>query len=61
MRDLQAADLVVADLTEANPNVYYELALRHATAKPFIHLARDRTKLPFDLKVMDVIFISKGK
>jgi hypothetical protein len=59
MRDLQTADLVVADLTGANPNVYYELALRHSTAKPFVHLAREGTEIPFDIRVMDVVWIPR--
>ena len=47
MRDLHTADLVVADLTWSNPNVYYELALRHATGRPFIHLVGKSTKERF--------------
>ena len=34
-------DLVIADLTEHNANVFYELAVRHMTKKPVIHIARD--------------------
>ena len=30
--------LVVADLTESNPNVFYEMALRHAVKKPLVQL-----------------------
>jgi hypothetical protein len=42
---LMDADLVIADLTGNNPNVYYELCLRHALGKPVIHMASDGTKL----------------
>lgn len=42
------ADLVVADLSFLNPNVFYELGLRHSTKKPTIHLASNDTVLPFD-------------
>lgn len=42
-------DLVVADLTESNPNVYYELALRHAIKKPFVQLLAGTDPLPFDV------------
>lgn len=44
------ADLVVADLTGANPNVIYELAIRHAFNKISIHLVDKADKIPFDLK-----------
>lgn len=40
--------LVVADLSYLNPNVFYELALRHATGKPTVHIKRDEDKIPFD-------------
>lgn len=42
-------DLVVADLTDANPNVFYELAIRHGVGKPFIQLIEKGQKIPFDV------------
>jgi hypothetical protein len=57
-RDLDAAPLVIADLTADNPNVYYELGYRHALKRPFIHLVRaDNARLPFDLQDFEVIQI----
>lgn len=50
MLDLDGADLVVADLTSLNPNVMYELGIRHGFCKRTIMLTQDRSELPFDLK-----------
>lgn len=47
---LYAADLVVADLTGLNPNVVYELAIRHSFNKLSIHLIENAEQIPFDLK-----------
>lgn len=52
---LAEAPLVVADLTGANPNVYYELAIRHAVKKPIIQLIAKGEKLPFDVGDMRTI------
>ena len=41
--------LVIADLSDHNPNVYYELALRHAFRKPVIQLIEEGQRLPFDV------------
>ena len=41
---------MVADLTGLNANVMYELALRHAAAKPLILITQDNLDdLPFDI------------
>jgi hypothetical protein len=47
---LDRADLVVADLTGGNANVYYELAIRHFNAKPVVHLLAVNDSVPFDTK-----------
>ena len=44
------SDLIVADLTSSNPNVYYELGIAHALGKPVIHLTQALEEVPFDLK-----------
>lgn len=52
--------LVVADLSYLNPNVFYELALRHATGKPTVHIKRDEDKIPFDTNNFRTIEIKFG-
>jgi hypothetical protein len=49
------ADLVVADLTDGNPNVYYELGLAHALRKRVILLTQEAAALPFDLRAYRVV------
>lgn len=43
------ARLVVADLSYHNPNVFYELSLRHACALPTVQIIRACDPIPFDL------------
>ena len=41
--------LVIVDFSYHNPNVFYELALRHAVRKPIVQISRAADKLPFDI------------
>lgn len=41
--------LVIADLSETNPNVFYELAIRHAIRKPLVQIIRKGDRIPFDV------------
>jgi hypothetical protein len=43
------ARLVIADLSFHNPNVFYELCLRHTTRLPTVQVIRATDKIPFDL------------
>jgi hypothetical protein len=49
LQAVQDSPLVLADLSEHNPNVFYELAVRHAVEKPIIHVIDTRWTIPFDV------------
>jgi hypothetical protein len=42
-------DLVIADLSGRNPNVFYELAVRHAVKKPVVQIIQSGESIPFDV------------
>lgn len=50
------AKAAVVDLTGANTNVYYEMAVRHTAQLPTVLIAQDGEKLPFDISQMRTIF-----
>lgn len=49
--------VVIADLSYHNPNVFYELALRHAVKLPIVQIARAADRVPFDINQMRTILI----
>lgn len=59
---IRAARIVIAEITEKNPNVYYELGLTHARSednnqidKKVIILTQNMENVPFDLRNMSII------
>lgn len=58
--NIRRARFIIADLTEARPNCYYELGLAHALEKQVIHIAASTTELHFDVKVLNFIVYSSA-
>ncbi|WP_156389196.1 hypothetical protein [Brevundimonas sp. Root1423] len=52
---IESADIVVADLTDSNPNVFYELAIRHALRKPTVQIINAGGKIPFDIAAVRTV------
>ena len=53
---INAAKVLVAELTTRNPNVFYELGLAHAKEKPVVLVSSNEGDVPFDLKHIRVIY-----
>jgi hypothetical protein len=57
-RQLRDCPVVIADLTGANPNVMYELGLRHTTGRVTIQIG-ERDRLPFDVATIRTIMFKR--
>lgn len=57
LEHLKLSRLVVADLSLLNPNVFYEMALRHAVKLPIVQIIRKADRLPFDVNQVNSIII----
>jgi Nucleoside 2-deoxyribosyltransferase len=55
-KEIEQAEVVIAEITPANPNVFYELGYAHALGKPTILLAQRNAALPFDIRSFRVVF-----
>jgi hypothetical protein len=61
-REIELADLVVADLTGANANVTYEMGYAHGLKKPMIHISvTPPEQLPFDFRQWPIVAYELGK
>ncbi len=49
------ADLIVADLSGLNANVFYELGIAHAKGKDVVLLSQDLANAPFNLRSYNII------
>jgi hypothetical protein len=49
-RQIEVADVIIADMSGQNPNVFYEVGYAHAKGKLCILLTSDAGDIPFDLK-----------
>jgi hypothetical protein len=57
---LSKANVVIADLTDSNPSVFYELGVRHTLANRTILVAQGEEHIPFDLKPYPVVFYNES-
>lgn len=61
MKQLTDSDLVIAILTDNNPNVWYELGIRHSLKTGTLLMLQEGHPLPFDLKSYNVLFYDDNK
>jgi hypothetical protein len=57
LEHIKRSKLVIADLSKSNPNVYYEIGLRHACRLPIVQIRQKSERLPFDVGQVKTITI----
>jgi len=55
---IMESPLVIADLTDSNANVFYELAIRHMLRKPYIQMIHKLQPPPFDVSSVRTLFFN---
>jgi hypothetical protein len=53
---INRADVIVADCTGRNPNVFYEIGIAHTLGKPTILISQTKSDVPFDIGGLRIIF-----
>lgn len=61
INSIRKADLIVADMTGHNANVFYELAIAHAYHRAVVPLIREGERIPFDTAPMGTIIYSRAR
>ena len=59
--DLLNSHLVIADLSSLNPNVFYEIGIRHMAQKPIIHMQLASEDVPFDVSLYRAVKFSLAR
>jgi len=54
-RSISDAQLIIADLTDRNPNVFYEVGIAHALEKDVLLVSQSMDDVPFDLRHLRVL------
>lgn len=54
--DIIVSPVIVADLTDLNPNVFWELGVRQSFSHGSVTIAEKGTKIPFDISAKGVLF-----
>ena len=52
---IRQADVVIADMSTRNPNVFYEIGYARAVGRPTVLLCRNTEAVPFDLQSINYI------
>lgn len=60
VKHINESDLAIAVITDLNPNVWYELGIRHSLKNGTIMLLEKGQKIPFDISAYGVIFYDDG-
>ncbi|HEU4561955.1 MAG TPA: hypothetical protein VFS20_29280 [Longimicrobium sp.] len=57
-RAISEAAIVVCDLTDERPNVYYELGVARGVQRPLVCIAREGTRVHFDVAGLRILYFS---
>ena len=55
VHDIEVARFIIADVTQARPNCYYELGMAHALGKEVIHITHSIDDVHFDIRDFNFI------
>jgi hypothetical protein len=61
LTEIRGAALCIADVTDSNPNVMWEMGFAAALQKPTIAISQQGSRLPFDISSIRTLFYDRQK